>query len=498
MIVVGYSALFQLVVPEVIVVIAALGVLAVDLLFMRGMETRARFTVGAVISCIGCVGAVVWMLIAPQHANVFDGTLVVNPQTQLVQIALLALTILVILISIESTFTAHVGEYLALILFATIGMMFLVSSQNILLIFISLELLSLSLYILAAFNKRSGQSAEAALKYFLFGGASAAFTLFGLSLVYGLSGSTNLSRIAEATKGPSLDPLLAVAIVMTVIGFGFKVAAVPFHFWAPDVYEGAPTSSAALIASSAKVAGLVIFYQVMVIGFAGAEGSGAWGSHVPGWVPVIAFVAALSIVLGNLVAIMQTSVRRLLAYSAIAHVGYMLLALVSHTEQSFGALLYYALTYALTTIGAFGVVTVVETRIGGGKLSDFSGLSRRAPVLSFCMLICLLSLAGIPPLAGFFGKFYLFTSTLAAEPKTFGLLWLVILAIAMSAVSLYYYLQVLKRIYIADPPAGAGPIQVPIVSQVAICLIAFRVVLLGCAPNILLAWLQQAIQIVSF
>jgi NADH-quinone oxidoreductase subunit N len=498
MIVVGYSALFQLVVPEVIVVIAALGVLAVDLLFMRGMETRARFTVGAVISCIGCVGAVVWMLIAPQHANVFDGTLVVNPQTQLVQIALLALTILVILISIESTFTAHVGEYLALILFATIGMMFLVSSQNILLIFISLELLSLSLYILAAFNKRSGQSAEAALKYFLFGGASAAFTLFGLSLVYGLSGSTNLSRIAEATKGPSLDPLLAVAIVMTVIGFGFKVAAVPFHFWAPDVYEGAPTSSAALIASSAKVAGLVIFYQVMVIGFAGAEGSGAWGSHVPGWVPVIAFVAALSIVLGNLVAIMQTSVRRLLAYSAIAHVGYMLLALVSHTEQSFGALLYYALTYALTTIGAFGVVTVVETRIGGGKLSDFSGLSRRAPVLSFCMLIFLLSLAGIPPLAGFFGKFYLFTSTLAAEPKTFGLLWLVILAIAMSAVSLYYYLQVLKRIYIADPPAGAGPIQTPIVSQVAICLIAFSVVLLGCAPNILLAWLQQAIQIVSF
>jgi NADH-quinone oxidoreductase subunit N len=490
MIAVGYSPLFRLVVPEVILIIAALGVLAVDLLFMRGMESRARFTVGAVISCIGCVGAVLWMLIAPQQANVFDGTLVVSPQTHLVQIAILVLTIFVILISIESTFTPHVGEYLALILFATTGMMFLVSSQNILLIFISLELLSLSLYVLAAFNKRSAQSAEASLKYFLFGGASAAFTLFGLSLVYGLSGSTNLTRIAGAIKGPSLDSLLAVAIVMTVIGFGFKVAAVPFHFWAPDVYEGAPTSSAALIASSAKVAGLVIFYQVMVIGFAGAEGSSAWGSHVQGWVPVMAFVAALSIVLGNLVAIMQTSVRRLLAYSAIAHVGYMLLALVSHTQQSFGALLYYAFTYALTTIGAFGVVAVVETKIGGDKLSDFTGLSRRAPVLSFCMLIFLLSLAGIPPLAGFFGKFYLFTSTLAAEPKTFGLLWLVILAIAMSAVSLYYYLQVLKRIYIAGPPAEGGPIQTPIVNQIAICLIAFSVVLLGCAPNILLAWLQ--------
>jgi NADH-quinone oxidoreductase subunit N len=487
MIVTGYSVLLKLVVPELIVVIAALIVLTADLLFMRGAPTRTRFTLGAVISCVGCAGAIFWMLIAAQQVNVFDGTLVLGPQTQLIQMALLTLTILVILMSIESTFTAHVGEYLALILFAATSMMFLVSSENILLIFISLELLSLSLYVLAAFNKRSARSAEAALKYFFFGGTSAAFTLFGLSLIYGLSGSINLARIAEAIKGSPLDPLLAVAMVMTVIGFGFKVAAVPFHFWAPDVYEGAPTPSAALIASSAKVAGLVIFYQVMVIGFGGVEGNGAWGSYVPGWVPVIALVATVSMVLGNLVAIMQTSVRRLLAYSAIAHVGYMLLPLVSHTKQSFDALLYYALTYALTSIGAFGVVAVVEAQIGSDKLSDFSGLSRRAPALSFCMLIFLLSLAGIPPLVGFFGKFYLFASTLNAEP---GLLWLVILAIAMSAVSLYYYLQVLKRIYIADLPDGAGRIRTPVVSQLTISLIAFSVVLLGCAPNILLAWLQ--------
>jgi NADH-quinone oxidoreductase subunit N len=498
MIATGYSTLFQLVLPEVIVVVAAFSVLGTDLLCMRAAGTRARFIVGTVISCAGCVGAILWLLIAQQQATVFDGTLVIGPQTQLIQIALLVLTIFIILISVESTFTAHVSEYLAMILFAATSMMFLVSSQNILLIFISLELLSLSLYILAAFNKSSAQSAEAALRYFLFGGTSAAFLLFGLSLVYGLSNSTSLTRIANAIKGPSLDPLLVVAIVMTVIGFGFKVAAVPLHFWAPDVYEGAPSTSAALIASNAKVAGFVVFYQVMVIAFAGAEGSGAWGRYMPGWVPVIAFVAALSIVLGNLVAIMQTSVRRLLAYSAIAHVGYMLLALVSHTEQSFDALLYYALTYALTTIGAFGVVAVVEANIGGDTLSDFAGLSRRAPMLSFCMLIFLLSLAGIPPLAGFFGKFYLFASTLNAEPKNLGLLWLVILAIAMSAVSLYYYLQVLKRIYIADSPAQAGPIQTPAVSQVAICLIAFGVLLLGCAPNILLAWLRQAIQRVSF
>jgi NADH-quinone oxidoreductase subunit N len=486
MIATGYSTLFRLVLPEMIVAAAALIVLTVDLLLIRGSRIRARFTIGALISCIGCVGSIVLMLIAPQQANIFDGTLVIGLQTQLIQIALLILTILVILISIESTFTEHVGEYLALVLFAVTSMMFLVSSQNLLLIFISLELLSLSLYILAAFNKRSVQSAEASLKYFIFGATSAAFMLFGFSLIYGLTGSTNLPQIADALKSLPLDPLLIAAIVMTIIGFGFKVAAVPFHFWAPDVYEGAPLGSAALIASSSKVAGIVIFYQVMVIGFAGVEGSSAWRSYIPGWVPVIACLAALSMVLGNLVAIRQTSVRRLLAYSAIAHVGYMLLALISHTEQSFSALLYYALTYALTTIGAFGVVAVVEANTGSDKLSDFAGLSRRAPVLSFCMLIFMLSLAGIPPLAGFFGKFYLFTAALAAAPQTLGLLWLVILAIAMSAVSLYYYLQVLKRIYIVDPPANADPIQISIICQAVLCLIAFSVALLGCVPNILL------------
>lgn len=493
MIAVTYSQLFELVLPQVIVILTALIVLAADSLLMRSARTRARLIIGAIISCIGCVGAIAQMLIATQQANVFDGTLVVSPQTQLVQVALLGLTILVIVLSIDSTFTTHVGEYLALILFATTSMMFLVSSENVLLIFISLELLSLSLYILAAFNKRSDKSAQAALKYFLFGGMSAAFMLFGLSLVYGLSNSTNLTRIASSIKGQPLDPLLAVAIVMVVIGFGFKVAAAPLHFWAPDVYEGAPTTSAALIASGSKVASFFIFYQVMVIGFAGAEGSGAWKSYLPGWVPVIAIVAALSMVLGNLVAIMQTSVRRLLAYSAIAQGGYILLGLISHTQQSFDALLYYALTYALTVIGAFGVVAVVEDKIGGDRLSDFSGLSRRAPVLSFCMLIFLLSLAGIPPLAGFFGKFYLFAATLAAEPRALGLLWLVIVAITTSAVSLYYYLQVLKRMYVADVPNEAGPIRTPIVSQVAICLVALCIVVLGCAPNIFLTRLQQTI-----
>src|SRR5689334_511886 len=263
------------------------------------------------ISCVGCVGASGWMIALPQHANFMQGMLVVDPLTQLVKVALLALAVFTVLLSLDTDFTTHVGEYFALILLAAVGMMFLVSSEDILMIFISLELTSLSLYILTAFDKRAMKSAEAALKYFLFGGMSAAFTLFGISLLYGLSGATGLRGIAAALKGGGLDPLLVVAIVMVVIGFGFKVAAAPFHLWAPDAYQGAPTPSAALIASGSKVASFYIFAKVMMLGFAGVEGSAVWRAYASGWVPVIAVVAAVSMVLGNLVAIVQSSVRRL-------------------------------------------------------------------------------------------------------------------------------------------------------------------------------------------
>jgi NADH-quinone oxidoreductase subunit N len=483
---ISYMDLLRLVLPEVIVVVAALCVLSIDLMFLRGSETRLRGGVGAAVSLAGCAAAVAWILHAPQSANVLDGMLVLNPLAERMQIALLLLTMLTILLFLGATFTRHAGEYLALILLATVSMMFLVSTQNLLVIFISFELLSLSLYILTAFDKGSARSAEAGLKYFLFGGISAAFLLFGFSLLYGLSNSTNLVQIAGSLHGPSLDPLLIVALVMVMVGLGFKVAAVPFHFWAPDVYQGAPVGSAAFIASGSKVAGFFLFYQVMVIGLTGAAGSVGWHGYVSGWVPVVALLASLSMVLGNLVALRQSSVRRLLAYSAIAHGGYMLLGIVAHSDESRSALLYYAITYGLTVLGAFGVVAVVEEGTGGDALSDFAGLSRRAPVVSFCMLVFLLSLAGIPPLAGFFGKFYLFSAVLSSA---FGLLWLVVLAIAMSAVSLYYYLKVLKSIYVADGASGAEPIGVPALRQAVLCLLALGVVVLGCAPNLLLRWL---------
>jgi len=489
-----YSQLLRLVAPEAILVVAALLALTIDLMLLRQSSIRRRFVAGVSLASIGCAGSIYWIAAVSRPTILLDGMLVTTPLTNLVQIVLLALAILALWTTVDSRFTGNVGEYILLILFATSGMMFLVSSQNILLIFVALELLSLSLYALAAFNKKSAMSAEAGLKYFLFGGMSAAFLLFGLSLFYGLSGSTNLSEIAVALSGSPLDPLALVAIVMTAAGLGFKVAAVPFHLWAPDVYEGAPAQSAAFIASSSKVASFFILAQVMLIGLAGAGGHAGWASHRPGWLPVMEAMAAASMLLGNLAAIVQTSVRRLLAYSAIGHAGYMLLGVLPESREGLSALLFYVIIYAVTTLGAFAVVSVVEAHCGSDKLADFEGLSRRSPLLSLCMMIFLLSLAGVPPLAGFFGKFYLFSSAVSGNRGMHDMLWLVVLAIAMSAVSLYYYLQVLKRMYVAEPVEGAGAIRVPAVTQFVPCLLAILVLALGCAPRLLLGFIEAAMR----
>jgi NADH-quinone oxidoreductase subunit N len=488
---VSYLELLKLAAPEAILVLTVLALLAADILALRGLDLRVRLLIGAMISCVGCAVAIAWMLVLPQHATFLQGMLVVNPLTQLIKVALLLLTFFTVLLSVDTDFTPHVAEYFALILLATVGMMFLVSSEDILMVFLSLEFTSLSLYILTAFNKSNPRSAEAALKYFLFGGMSAAFTLFGLSLLYGLSGATNLGQIAAAIKGPRLDPLLVVALVMTITGLGFKVAAVPFHLWAPDAYQGAPAPSAALIASGSKLAGFFILARVMTVGFDGVQGNGAWQAYLPGWVPVLAILAAASMILGNLAAIVQSSVRRLLAYSAIAHSGYMLLGVLPHGEQGHAALVYYAITYGLATLGAFGVISIVEGR-AGERLTDFAGLSRRAPVISFCMLVFMLSLAGIPPLAGFFGKFFVFAAVLKGNTPPLGLLWLVVLALLTSAVSLYYYLKVLKQIYLAEPAKESQAMHMPVVSQVALVVLALAIILLGCGPNLLLGPLLKA------
>ena len=509
----SYLELLKLASPEAIVVITALVILTIGL-------TTGREAVGATVSpaqptrnaggtssarsaglcsfvaVLGLAVAIGAVLMLPRNATLFAGMLVITPLTSLFKIICMALAFFTVLLTTSEKSLRHRGEYLAIVLLATVGLMLLVGSEEFLMIFIGLELLGLSLYVMAAFDKSDLRSAEAGLKYFLFGSTSSAFTLFGISLIYGMSGTTGLAAISAKLATASVQPLLAVAIVMTLVGFAFKIAAAPFHLWAPDAYQGAPVPSAGFIASGSKVASFVVLGKIVLIGFAPVHGSAAWHSMVAGWSPVLAVLAALSILLGNLVALAQSNVRRLLAYSAVAHGGYTLIGLVAGGRDGFSAALFYTTTYAITLVGAFGVVGFVRRETGGDNLANFSGLYSRSPLLAGCMAIFMLSLAGIPPLAGFFGKFYLFSVALRASPNH-GLLWLVALALFGSFISLYYYLMVLKFIFVdksAEAALDRSSLMRPHgLAKATICLLAVAVLLLGVMPDILAAQILAAI-----
>jgi NADH-quinone oxidoreductase subunit N len=515
----NYSDLFRVTLPETALEIAALLVLVIDLGFLRKAALNVRLAVAASLGVLGCAAGL-WAISIQEGFGLYvDDNLVLsnNHIAQSAQCGILVLTAITLLLLFDSVFTKHIGEFVAVILMSAAGGLLVASAQDLLIIFIGLELLSLGLYILTAFAKSSGKSAEAAMKYYLFGGMSAAFLLFGFSYLYGLSGSTNLLDIQGniAQSGP--NPLLYLAWILIVAGLGFKIAAVPFHLWAPDTYEGAPAPAAAFIASVSKVASFALLLTISghllipsgAIGGARESVEHYLRSCYQTWQPlamILLVVAAASMLVGNLAALAQTSVRRLVAYSAIAHAGYILLGIATQaqytgqgsafsfamsttgsTYRSAQAVLFYVLTYALTTIGAFGVVAVVERATGSDKLDSFLGLHKRNPLLAAVLLILFLSLAGIPPLVGFWAKFNLFAAVLAvgAGPIPFAL---VALAIAMSAVSLYYYLQVLKRAYVM-PAVDETPIHVhPVVTGVLV-LIAALVVLLGCDPTLLSNWI---------
>lgn len=499
----SYLELLKLASAETIIVITALVVLAIGLASGSAKSdatvsaarpdkpVRDTFRTTAICSAVAALGiasAIGAILLLPHNATLFGGMLVITPLTTLFKIICLALAFFTVLLVTTGKSRRDSGEYLALILFATVGLMLLIGSDELLMIFIGLELLGLSLYVMTGFDRTDVRSAEAGLKYFLFGSTSSAFTLFGISLVYGMSGTTALAGITQNLARLSVEPLLAVGIIMTLVGFAFKIAAAPFHLWAPDAYQGAPVPSAAFIASASKVASFVVLGKIVLFGFAPIHGSAAWHGVAAGWSPVLAALAALSILVGNLVALAQSNVRRLLAYSAVAHAGYTLVGIVAGGEDGFSAALFYATVYAITLVGAFGVIAVVRRETGGDDLSNFCGLASRSPLLAGCMAIFMLSLAGIPPLAGFFGKFYVFSAALRADANH-GLLWLVVIALLGSFISLYYYLLVLKAIFVDEPSVVRTPLfDTPgrtLLQRITVAILAAGVLLLGIMPQML-------------
>jgi len=502
----NYAALFRATLPETVLEIATLTVLVVDLGFLRKAAMQVRVAAAALLGIAGCVVSVWAVTIAVRYVWGSDLLLTAGGSAEVAQVAILALTVLTLLLFIDSEFTRNPGEYVSVVLMAAAGGLIISAAQDLIVIFTGLELLSLSLYILTAFAKKSGKSAEAAIKYYIFGAMSAAFLLFGFSYLYGISGSTNLDRIVQESYFTSVSggsPLLYLALAMIVTGLGFKVAAVPFHQWAPDTYEGAPIASASFIASVSKVASFALLISISV---ALAHGLGVGNPirlvffnlgpspQLAGpqaqWALLLAIVSVASMIVGNLAALVQSSVRRLLAYSAIAHAGYILLGLAFFSSSlSAQAVLYYIVTYGLTTIGAFGVIGVVERAVGSDRLDAFLGLHKRNPLLAGVLLVLFLSLAGIPPLVGFWAKFNLFAAVLRASAGVVPFT-LVALAIAFSAVSLYYYLQVLKRAYVM-PATDDSPIKAHPVTLVVLVAIAVAVIVLGCFPALLQGWIAH-------
>jgi NADH-quinone oxidoreductase subunit N len=517
----NYADLFRATLPETALEIAALLVLVVDLGLLRKASQKVRTAAAAVLGVAGCTAGIwaMWATGAPGF-SIGDSTLLGEGGfIAAAQAGILVLTALTLLLLIDSDFTTNVGEFVAVILMSASGGLLIAAAQDLLVIFIGLELLSIGLYILTAFAKSSAKSAEAALKYYLFGGMSAAFLLFGFSYLYGLTGSTNLQQIQWSISQSGSSPLLYVAWILIVAGLGFKIAAVPFHLWAADTYEGAPAPAAAFIASVSKVASFALLtsislnWLVQIGPISGQRDTveRVLRQYYQTWTHlsvILLVVAAASMIVGNLVALAQVSVRRLLAYSAIAHAGYILLGIgvqreytgqgsafhfflgtLGPTFHSISAVLYYVLTYGLTTIGAFGVVGVVERATGSDKLDAFLGLHKRNPALAGVLLVLFLSLAGIPPLVGFWAKFNLFAAVLgvSAGPVPFAL---VALAIALSAVSLYYYLQVLKRAYVMKA-VDDTPIRVHPVTLAVLLGIAASVIVLGCFPALLQNWIAS-------
>ena len=338
------------------------------------------------------------------------------------------------------------GEYYSLILFCTVGMILLASSTDMIMIFLGIEIVSICLYVLAGIKRDNPASNEAALKYFLLGAFATGFLLYGMTLVYGSTGSTNLFKIAEFVKSDSAqsNPLLLMGIVLLVIGFGFKVAAAPFHMWAPDVYQGAPTPVTAFMAVGPKAAAFAAFFRIF---------SEAVPDLAPSWEILLCTIAVLSMVVGNLGAIMQTNIKRMLAFSSISHAGYLLIAVIAKSSLSGSSLLFYMLSYAFTTFGAFGIIILLGRKGEENlELENYSGLAYKHPLMALSMTVFLLSLGGLPPFAGFVAKFYIFSAAIEE-----GFVTLVIIAVLNSAISFYYYLKVVVFMYMKEP---AGEFQV--------------------------------------
>ena len=486
-----YQQLLLALLPDLLVVVALFAALGVDYSRLRGSRLAKRYQVACQISAAGLIAGLVVILVQLTQASLFtalasmtDGQLVLTHGTLTLKALLYAMGLGVLPLAKRDQVTPQVSEYFALLLLATLGMGFVVSSRNLLGAFVALELVSLSLYAMTVLNQAKRASAEAALKYLTFGAVASGFLLFGLSYLYGATGQLDLTQMTDLQH----SPLLVLAYLLIFVGLGFKLALAPFHLWAPDVYQNAPTPVAGWIGSGSKIAAAALLVAMLQPVFTSPELKAEL-------IPALAALAVASMVVGNLGALRQTNLKRLLAYSAIANAGYLLVGVVAFSAAGNTSVIFYILVYSLASLGAFGVVAVLTDTLGrDAEISDFNGCWKTTPGLAMAFLVFVLSLAGIPPLAGFLGKFYLFFAAIGAAPEAAawhdGFYWLVAFALIMSVVSLYYYLRVLRAFLVA-PADDEVPVKTGWAAGITLCVLAIAVLALGLWPEPLLTLLRH-------
>ncbi len=470
---------WQLLMPELIITLTLLIVLVFDL-----FDSISKAILGW-MTIVGA-GIALWVSIQMHQAGTvgtqFNDMFKVDNFSLFFNIIFLVSTILVALISMSylSRDDRKQGPYYLLILLATLGMMLMAAGNELIIVFLGLELMSLSLYVLAGYFRDNPASSEAGMKYLLLGAFASAFFLYGIALIYGGAGTTNVPAIAEAITAPNKSPLLLAGMFLLIVGFGFKVAIVPFHQWAPDVYEGAPTTIAAFISAGPKAAGFAAFLRIFME---------ALPSLQVEWSSVVIVLAMLTMTVGNVIAIAQTSIKRMLAYSSIAHAGYVLIGLAAANNDGISSAMLYLLVYCVMNIGAFGAVILAKTEDGESlMISDYAGLGLRKPLLAMFMTIMLLSLAGFPPTAGFVGKFYVFKSAVQA-----GHIWLVIVGAINTAISAFYYLRVVVTMYMREPEEELSFTAYPSTLVVGLVLAAIGVLLIGILPSLMLTPAQNSV-----
>jgi len=516
--------------PEILLLVLALLVLGSDILERWGRTPEAqleRVKSSASLTAIG-LGMVLFVALLqsgyiyrlPETAPVnfftniirnlqsggpggepIAGAFATDHLTMIARLLIIGAALVTSLLCLDVRPSAHPGEFYALIIFGTLGMCLMVGANEFLLAYLAIELTSIPLYLLAGYFRNDPRSAEAGLKYFLFGAISSAILLYGMSLAFGaalnsVGGATNFNDLTRfdriGTFTASSGGLITLAMLFIVAGMGYKLAVVPFHSWSPDVYEGAPTPITAFISTASKAAGFILLFRLLTKTFPAIVGAPTLDDAAGGWTAVLAVLALLTVVIGNLAALPQTNVKRLLAYSSIAHAGFVVLGLLAWAaaqpfdrEQGLTALLYYLFIYSLTNLGAFGALALIGQQTGGDDLTHLRGLSRRNLPLALLFTVCILSLAGIPPLGGFFAKFYIFMVGWQS-----GATWLVVIAVVMTIVSLYYYLRLLKAMFI-EPATDLTPVPLPRGIGAALAIAVVGVLVLGIFPNLILSVLER-------